>query len=382
MGSYSQLIMVQNSASAGQVPQANGNGGYTWVTPAAGVNASNASPAMDGTADAGSSADYARADHVHPTDTNRAAKSHAHGSITNAGAITASAVALANGDSLAFIDSSDSSKIKKTTITFDGSNAGLALTQKGTFESFLPTDNAAMTGTPTAPTASAGTNSTQVATTAFVAAAVKTQTDKMGAANGYATLDADAKIYPYQIDKAMVEVTTSRTLAVTDDNRWLNVTASSNITLTVPAHSSVELPVGAEIIVCQWGTGSVTFSAASGVTIQNADGLSIPARNTIARMKQISTDYWILTMDHQDSNYQPTSGSVTIATSDWSSNSATKNATGVTTNNNVIVTPSPSSFANAAMFGVYCSAQGSGTLTFSVLNATPTSDITMNYLIV
>ena len=65
-----------------------------------------------------------------------AAASHAHGSITSDGKITDTAVALASGDSLVFIDSSASSVIKKTTITFDGSTATKALTQKGTFETF------------------------------------------------------------------------------------------------------------------------------------------------------------------------------------------------------------------------------------------------------
>ena len=66
----------------------------------------------------------------------KAASSHAHGNITNAGTLTATGVALASGDSLVFVDSSDSSKIKKTSITFDGSTATKALTQKGTFETF------------------------------------------------------------------------------------------------------------------------------------------------------------------------------------------------------------------------------------------------------
>ena len=40
--------------------------------------ASDAAPAMDGTASAGSSGSYARGDHVHPTDTSRAAAQHTH----------------------------------------------------------------------------------------------------------------------------------------------------------------------------------------------------------------------------------------------------------------------------------------------------------------
>jgi hypothetical protein len=39
---------------------------------------STTTPSMDGTAAAGTSTDYARADHVHPTDTSRAAASHTH----------------------------------------------------------------------------------------------------------------------------------------------------------------------------------------------------------------------------------------------------------------------------------------------------------------
>ena len=66
----------------------------------------------------------------------KASSTHSHGNITNGGAITAAGVALASGDSLVFVDSSDSSKIKKTSITFDGSTATKALTQKGTWETF------------------------------------------------------------------------------------------------------------------------------------------------------------------------------------------------------------------------------------------------------
>lgn len=53
------------------------------VASAATVNAPYTSdPAMDGTASAGSSDLYARGDHVHPTDTTRAPKSHASSGTT------------------------------------------------------------------------------------------------------------------------------------------------------------------------------------------------------------------------------------------------------------------------------------------------------------
>ena len=64
--------------------------------------------------------------------------SHTHGNITNAGGITASGVTIANGDSLVIVDSSETNKlVAKTSVTFDGSTTTKALSQKGTFETFL-----------------------------------------------------------------------------------------------------------------------------------------------------------------------------------------------------------------------------------------------------
>jgi len=182
---YEQIITVSGSASSGQIPQADGNGGYTWATPAAGVSPSSATPLMDGTAAVGTSNAYARGDHRHPTDTSRA-----------------------------------------------------------------PLASPALTGTPTAPTATAGTNTTQIATTAFVDTAV--------------------------------------------DN------ASGTIV-------TVNVPVSA-----------------------------------------------------------------------WNNGSATVTCTGVTATSNIVVTSDPSTYAVAAEAGVYCSAQGANSLTFSSLNGTPSGNITMN----
>lgn len=57
--------------------------------------------------------------------------SHAHGNITNAGAITAAGVDIASGDALVITDSSASGKLVKSDITFDGSTTSQFLTKKG-----------------------------------------------------------------------------------------------------------------------------------------------------------------------------------------------------------------------------------------------------------
>jgi len=71
---------------------------------------------------------------------------------------------------------------------------------------------------------------------------------------------------------------------------------------------------------------------------------------------------------------------VTLTSAWWSSNSQTVSATGVTASNTVIVSPAPSDIADYADCGVYCSAQGSGTLTFGCDTA-PSGDIVVNVLI-
>ena len=62
--------------------------------------------------------------------------SHTHGNITNAGALQTTDVSVANGDKLVVTDASNSNKVARTSVTFDGSTTTTALTPKGTFETF------------------------------------------------------------------------------------------------------------------------------------------------------------------------------------------------------------------------------------------------------
>jgi len=95
-------------------------------------SAADATPVMDGTAAVGTSTDYAREDHVHPTDTSRASSTHTHGNITNGGDITATAPTIVNGDQLIINDDSESKLTNGP--TFDGSTTNKYLSPKGTWE--------------------------------------------------------------------------------------------------------------------------------------------------------------------------------------------------------------------------------------------------------
>ena len=61
--------------------------------------------------------------------------SHTHGNIQNGGTLQTSDVTIANGDKLVVTDSSDSNKVARASIAFDGSTTNQFLSKKGTWES-------------------------------------------------------------------------------------------------------------------------------------------------------------------------------------------------------------------------------------------------------
>lgn len=72
------------------------------------------------------------------------------------------------------------------------------------------------------------------------------------------------------------------------------------------------------------------------------------------------------------------SGQITLPSSGWSGSTQTVSAPGVTATSVVTTGPIPSNISSAMEFGVYCSGQGNGTLTFTCTSA-PSSSITYTY---
>lgn len=62
--------------------------------------------------------------------------SHTHGNIQNDGTLQSSDITIASGDKLVVTDSDNSSKVARTSISFDNATKTKALTQKGTWENF------------------------------------------------------------------------------------------------------------------------------------------------------------------------------------------------------------------------------------------------------
>lgn len=72
---------------------------------------------------------------------------------------------------------------------------------------------------------------------------------------------------------------------------------------------------------------------------------------------------------------------VTLSSASWSNDEITVTATWVTATNSVIVSPVPSSISDYTSAGIYCSAQGTDSLTFAC-STTPYTDIAVNVMII
>jgi hypothetical protein len=124
--------------------------------------------------------------------------------------------------------------------TADITNAGGALLAGPTF-----------TGVPAAPTAAPGTNTTQLATTAFVQAFTPTSIPS----NIVAGVNADFSV--------------SLTLVAADNGKIKNCTSATAVTVTCPTG----LPANFYCTIIQTAAGQITFAAGAGATLNNRQNL-------------------------------------------------------------------------------------------------------------
>lgn len=199
--------------------------------------------------------------------------SHNHGRIDSNGR-TSTTYSHEAGDWLMVADYSDSGRIMRTDITFGNAT-----------NKWLRND-----GSWTAPNAS---DVDAIPTT------------EKGAAAGVATLDTNGKVNADEASSSIVMITESKTLELSDAGKMLVVYSSSAVTITIPNHTSVDLPVGTEIEVLRWGSGAVNIAPGTNVGLwapgaSSSVTHSIDGDNGVAALKFIQTngngaDNWIIT---------------------------------------------------------------------------------------
>lgn len=88
---------------------------------------------------------------------------------------------------------------------------------------------------------------------------------------------------------------TAYTLVLADAGKIVEMNNAAANTLTVPSSSSVSFPVGSWVSVRQYGAGSTTIAAATGVTIASyGAGVRLGGRYAEATLTYRGSDEWIL----------------------------------------------------------------------------------------
>ena len=149
-------------------------------------------------------------------------------------------------------------KIRVNTLTYDTGSGDVDVAVSGipdtaAMNAKANKNDAALTGTPTAPTAASGTNTTQIATTAFVAAAVPTidpDTAKTDVAQTYTAGQRG-------------EVTT-----LTGTSPAPNLNDSNNFTITTSGTTAFGLPTN--LAVGQTGSIFIVYGGSHGLSFNAA----------------------------------------------------------------------------------------------------------------
>ena len=202
-----------------------------------------------------------------------------------------------------------------------------------------PLASPALTGVPTAPTAAAATDTTQIATTAFVRAEVaalvnsagatldtlgeiatalgndanlsQTLTTSIGlkaplasptftgtvtvAAAGVAFTDGTQTKEGVPSRTPIIYKTASYTLsAASERDSLIEVDSTSPVTITIPTNSAVAYPIGTTLDILGTNTGLITIAGDSGVTVNSTPGLKLRTQWSSCTLFKRAENSWVV----------------------------------------------------------------------------------------
>lgn len=114
--------------------------------------------------------------------------------------------------------------------------------------------------------------------------------------DGAQSIDADVARTSMGAMKAKANIftiTASTTLDLTHTESLLRVNSSNAITITIPLNSSVAFAIGSCITITKIGTGDVTISPSTGVTLNSKDSArTIDGQFSAVTLYKVATDEW------------------------------------------------------------------------------------------
>jgi hypothetical protein len=278
-GSYYAPIFSPTLTGTPLAPTASVDTNTTQIATTAFVRnqASSTNPSALGSVAIGTSARYAREDHVHPT----------------------TGLGLTSG-TLAQFASTTSAQL-----------AGVISDETGS-GSLVFASGPSLTGVPTAPTAAVDTSTTQIATTAYVinqgylkssSASTTYATKASPTFTGTVTVptpinSTDAATKGYVDTVTIISASVSYVLSLTDIGDVIEMNCASDSTITIPLDSTTNFPIGSSIDVVNIGTTKITIVGDSGVTVQAKSNLtSLSSQFSAASIYKRAANTWILLGD-------------------------------------------------------------------------------------
>jgi hypothetical protein len=106
------------------------------------------------------------------------------------------------------------------------------------------------------------------------------------------SLKVGTVVYKNTDNNIITDLTTARTFALTDKDKYIIFNNAGATTATIPTNATVAFPIGSEIKVFMLGAGVVTVTAAGGVTLQAVAGIPAMAQYEGFTLKKVGTDTW------------------------------------------------------------------------------------------
>jgi len=112
-------------------------------------------------------------------------------------------------------------------------------------------------------------------------------------------LTQDSASATYQTRLLYIETETdSYILTLNDANKIIEIDSGDANTVTVPASTSVDFPIGTSIDILRYGEGETTITPDSGVTIRSTESNTILTNQySAATLYKRDTDEWVLIGD-------------------------------------------------------------------------------------
>jgi len=94
------------------------------------------------------------------------------------------------------------------------------------------------------------------------------------------------------------QANTEYTLVLTDQNKLIETTNGSAVSLIVPNNSTVPFPIGTHVDIVQYGDGQITVSGTGGVVVNASPGLKTRAQYSALTLIKRGTNEWYLVGDN------------------------------------------------------------------------------------